>query len=1192
LGCCSLSSFLLANSATAQEITPDGTTDTQITDDSNGNFTIERGDRAGDNLFHSFDRFSVPTDGSALFDNATDISNIFSRVTGGNLSNIDGLIEANGTANLFLINPAGIMFGSNARLDIGGSFLGTTADSILFEDGTFSAVDLDNPPLLTVNAPIGLNFRDDPAPIDNQSTASANFDSEQVSDDNFFGLRVPDGKTLALAGGDITVDGGGIVAVSGRIELGAVSTSGRLGITFAGDDISFSFADDLAKANVSLINNAGLFGGILGNLDSSVDLETVTGNGGDIIINTGQLNILDGSLISTSSINTGNGGNINLGSEQFPLEELNLTNGASISVSTFGLGNAGNVSIFSDNVNIDGGADGLLTGFSGLVGVGATGNGGNINLGSEQSSIQQLTLESGGQIVANTFGEGDAGNLFIFSNNINIDGGTNGFITGLFAQVGANAIGNGGNINLGSEQSSIQQLTLRSGGQTLADTFGEGDAGNLFIFSKNINLDGQGFLTGFSTSVRENATGKGGNINLGSEQSPVEQFVISNSAGISISTFGRGDAGNLSVLANNIDIDGGTNGLLTGFLGSVEENAIGRGGNINLGSEQLPLEQLTLRNGAQIVANTFSEGDAGNLSIFSNDIELDGGSNGFITGLFAQVGANATGQGGNINIGSEQFSTEQLNILNRGIISPSTFAQGDAGSLSIFSNNINIDGGSNSFLTGFFASVEENATGQGGNINLGSEQSPLQQLTLRSGAQIVANTFSEGDAGNLSIFSNDIELDGQGFLTGFFASIGSGAIGRGGNVSINTDSLALIDGGRVAANVEPMGEGNAGTLEITANDSIVVRGIDLNGAPSAITSVVNGGGENGEGIGNGGEVIISTGSLSLLDGGRVSATSLGQGNGGDLTINASESISISGTGEIFRSGISVDALINDGNSGNANVTTDRLTIENGGTIEASNIDSFGQFPSGTGEPGNITVEANSIALNNGGRIDSATQSETGEGANINLQVADLITLQNDSFISAQAFNAANGGNLTIDTGFIVAFPGNNDIIANAQQGEGGVININAESILGISERPLSDRTNDINASSEDSTLDGNIVINTSDINPIRGTTELPSNPVEVDRSVVQACGSNQQGETNSLVVQGRGGIPATPTEPLSSESIATDIESISNRGIITAKGKIIPAMGVTKTKDGRILLTATSSNSHERSTGFRNCNGT
>ena len=145
----------LISPASAQ-ITIDGSTNTNLTPTDNG-VRIDNGSRAGGNLFHSFGEFSVPTGSEAFFNNANDIVNIFYRVTGENISNIDGLIRANGAANLFLINPAGIIFGNNASLQIGGSFYGSTADSILFPDGIeFSATNTQRP-LLIINAPIGLN---------------------------------------------------------------------------------------------------------------------------------------------------------------------------------------------------------------------------------------------------------------------------------------------------------------------------------------------------------------------------------------------------------------------------------------------------------------------------------------------------------------------------------------------------------------------------------------------------------------------------------------------------------------------------------------------------------------------------------------------------------------------------------------------------------------------------------------------------------------------------------------------------------------------------------------------------------------------------------------------------------------------------------------------------------------------------
>ncbi len=215
------------------QVAADGTLPTNVVSPDGLQFTITGGSQVGNNLFHSFSRFSLPTGGFAIFNNVLDVQNIFSRVTGGFPSNIDGMIQANGSANLFLINPNGIIFGPNAQLNIGGSFFATTANSLKFADGTELNTSLSQtPPLLTVSVPIGLQYGQ-PGAIAVQGAH----------------LSVQPSQTLALIGGEVALSGGTLSAESGRVELGGVAGVGTVGLTATGSQYQFIFPKDLANLN-------------------------------------------------------------------------------------------------------------------------------------------------------------------------------------------------------------------------------------------------------------------------------------------------------------------------------------------------------------------------------------------------------------------------------------------------------------------------------------------------------------------------------------------------------------------------------------------------------------------------------------------------------------------------------------------------------------------------------------------------------------------------------------------------------------------------------------------------------------------------------------------------------------------------------------------------------------------------------
>ncbi len=569
---------LLATIPTKAQITPDGTVPTSVETTDNQNFNITGGETAGNNLFHSFEEFSVPDGGEAHFNNASTIENIFSRVTGDSETSIDGLIKTNSSANLFLINPNGIIFGENAQLDVGGSFLATTASGIQFADGTFlSATDSQTTPILTVSVPIGLQFGETPGIIRNQSQATRFF--PDLNMDFPVGLTVQSGKTLALVGGDLLIDDGILFAPGGRIELGSVGSFSFVDLTQISEEISEGWA--LGYKQVPEFQNIQLSQAFVQTTDTSENIPSgniqlygkeieithsdlgstnfATNSGGTLSIKAAESLSINNGFLSTNTRYSGKAGDIYVETKQ-----LLVSNGSSITTDSESEGKGGNITIKAlDSVEV------ISNNFLTLLSTRANknGNAGNINI-----TTGKLILKDGGQISSSTFGEGDAGSVTVHaSESVEISGQRESFNgiepSGLFAQIqeeSVTATRDSGNVTVNT-----RRLNLRDGGSISVSAVegSQGAAGILTINAQDITLDR-------GTIAAETRRGNQGNIIINN----ADTLLLRDSE---ITTDAQGTA-----TGGNITID--SEGIALLDSSKITTDAVeGRGGNILITTQGL-----------------------------------------------------------------------------------------------------------------------------------------------------------------------------------------------------------------------------------------------------------------------------------------------------------------------------------------------------------------------------------------------------------------------------------------------------------------------------------------------------------------------------------------------------------------------------------------------------------------------------
>jgi filamentous hemagglutinin family protein len=616
---------------------------------------IEGGTQVGQNLFHSFQEFSLSKENVANFNNALDIANIIVRVTGGSASNIDGIISANGTANLFFSNPNGISFGQNARLNIGGSFVATTASAFTFGNGSeFSATNPQAPPLLAINVPIGLRFGSNSGAIQVNGTGQGLISegiavSPSVSNSNTVGLQVLSGKTLGLVGGDINIEGGTLTAEEGQIELGSVS-SGVVGINSLDqkpflDYGSISSFKDLNISQTALVNTSGNIGGSISlhgkNIsvsDGSVLLVQNLGSQlwGGIQVHATEALKLNGtspngkffSTLRTESIGTGSGGDVNVFTKGLTLEA-----GAAIGSTTYSSVKGGNINVDTDSMQlINYAALNPYTTTGIIVNTAFSGDTGDIKI-----LTRQLLLKDGGLITSLTLGTGNAGNIFINATDsvelINSEALINleRFYVPSYIATQAFTSGKAGNLT-------INTLRALVGDKASVDTstYGFGDGGTIIINASDLKISGSVNSSALKASsdiqrfFRSPSTpsGSSGEVNISTKT-----LEVLSGGEIAVKNKGTGNAGTLTINAGSINLN--NDGAI------AASTASGEGGNISLEARS-----VQLRDNSFITATAQSgQGNGGNINIKSGTVVLLEDS---------RITANAfEGRGGNINIDTQ-----------------------------------------------------------------------------------------------------------------------------------------------------------------------------------------------------------------------------------------------------------------------------------------------------------------------------------------------------------------------------------------------------------------------------------------------------------------------------------------------------------------------------------------------------------
>ena len=962
--------------------------------------TIDGGRFAGGNLFHSFRTFQLGPNETARWETSltasANVRNVINRVTGGDVSRIDGRLDSTALPNaaFFFINPAGIVFGSGAQVNVPGAAHFSTASALRFADGaTFSATTA-NGSTFTAAAPQSFGFLGQSGDITiragNLRLPTATLDLTAA---NVRAAAMPDTlqtisaeRLRVVAAGDGAVE----IPVSGAAELASLS-----------GEVSLRHADWTAVANGEAVL---LQGGAIRLDDARIDVEPAEGFA-EIEIGSHRMSLIRGAQISASSQGGGDAGNVRIATGTLVLDGSNSEKPTGIiaSANADSPRNAGRISIRAEDITLRDGAQigsvargsgqggvvdiaaHALSMVDGFIATSSFGLPGTISI-----ALSGTLTMTGGRISNSARGMADAGPIRISAGSVLLQRAR---IDSEAPLIGSS--GNGGDIRfVVSGDIRIDRKTTIT-----TDTLGLGDAGSVSIRSATLSLADKSRISSSTSSSSE--TSKGGTIDV-----IADRIDVTDGSAIKSDTSGAADAGRVRLEADRLNVSGA----------SVTSETTATG---NAGRLEIRVGALSIADGAKVSTSTSAAGNAGAIDIAAVQLLLAGGS--------IKSSSNSVGNAGSVGIHSAELSladnssissstsstsaesmggtidviADRIDVRDGSAIKSDTSGAADAGLVSLKAGRLSVSGGS--------VTSETRATGNAGRLviragalsldgqgvlssstmaggDAGTIDIDAAEISIADGAQVTTSTAAAGDAGSIRMKS------GRMLLASGSISSSSDGVGDAGSVSIHSPELSLADHSSISSSTSSTNETNkGGTIDVTADRIDVTDGSAIKSDTSGAADAgrvslkadrlnVSGGSVTSEttATGDAGTIDIAAAEISVANAGQVTTSTSAAGAAGNLTLEAAR-LRLADSSSIASRSRGCEALsCVGGKAGSVSIAAPDIEVGRGSTISTASASA--------GEPGRISIAAHYLALRDGGSI--TTNSAAAAAGAITITMAD------------------------------------------------------------------------------------------------------------------------------------------------------------------------------------------------------------